>query len=112
MDCRRSLRGKQTTATVDTILSSLDHHPPVSEIAVDQELSVCCPQNSNEKIVVEVNTMIDGVLPLFRPSTRCTEALDDEEGVVDRLSNPCKARESYNGIPNPPIQEDQTIHPC
>ncbi|RMZ13564.1 hypothetical protein D0864_00424 [Hortaea werneckii] len=113
MDCRRSLRGKQTTTTVDTILAALDHHPQTLEISADQELSVCCPQNPNEKIVAEINTMIDDVLPFFRPSTRYTEALNDEKGVVNKLSNPCKVRPSCDGILDPPVEEHRTIyHPA
>ncbi|RMY86581.1 hypothetical protein D0862_10888 [Hortaea werneckii] len=54
--------------------------------------------------------MIDGVLPFFRPSTRCTEALNDEEGVIDKLSNPCKAPSSYDGILDPPVEEHRTTH--
>lgn len=112
MDCRRSLRGKQTTATVDTILSSFDHDPPTFEVPTEQGFPNCCWQNSNDKIVEEVNTMIDGVLASFRPSTRCTEAVGTEE-PVNRPNKPCKARPSYDGISDPPAQENPpTQHPA
>ncbi|RMY56095.1 hypothetical protein D0865_03829 [Hortaea werneckii] len=72
-------------------------------------MSDCCPQDSNEKIVAEVNTMIDGVLASYRPPTRCTEAFGDEQ-AVEKPNKLYDARSCYDGLPDRPAQEERPKH--
>ncbi|RMZ31714.1 hypothetical protein D0859_04168 [Hortaea werneckii] len=98
---------------MDTILSSLDRHPSIIDVPAEPEISDRCAQKSNEKIVADVKTMIDGVLASFQPPTPRTEALGDEQEAVDQAEYPCKAQACCDSIPDPPVQEDRTTnHPA
>lgn len=76
MDCRRSLRGTQAGKTMDSMLDSF----PSADLGLYEQgtfhnrLARPKPRAKTDRIVAEVNTMINSMLVSFRPTTSCSDA--------------------------------------